>query len=300
MPDSIVVTGSDAKYFRFAADTLRSLLALGLEREARLALLDFGLTDEQRGWASARGIAVQPVGWDIALGSSRDAELAKMGDGYKAMTARPFLPAYFPDAAVVQWIDADAWVQSAEGVRGPLAAAKRYGFAVVPELHRGYAHLYSGGEATADMHRDAAAKSFGDGVAAALARNPILNSGLFAGRADSPVWAKWREFATMGMARHVSKYTEQIALNLACYATLGRSDSDTVQFLPPEYNFCCGLALPKIDRASRAVLDPKFPHAPVHVVHLVGMTERRAYACADGGTVETSLIYSELRGPLPA
>jgi hypothetical protein len=300
MSDSVVVTGSDAKYFRFAADTLRSLLALGLEREARLALLDFGLAEDQREWARARGVAVVAVGWDIPLGPSRDAELAKMGDGYKAMTARPFLPAYFPDAAAIQWIDADAWVQSAEGVRGPLAAAKRYGFAVVPELHRAYAHLYSGGEKTANMHRDAAAKSFGPGVAEALARNPILNSGLFAGRSDSPVWSKWREFAAAGMARHVSKYTEQIALNLACYATLGRSDSDTVQFLPPEYNFCCGLALPMIERETRAVLDPKYPHAPVHVVHLVGMTERRAYPCPAGGTLETSLVYSDLRGPIPA
>jgi hypothetical protein len=299
MSDSVVVTGSDAKYFRFAADTLRSLLALGLEREARLALLDFGLADDQRAWAEARGIEVLPVGWNIALGQSRDPELAGMGDGYKAMTARPFLPAYFPDAAVVQWIDADAWVQNPEGVRGPLAAAKRYGFAVVPELHRAYAHLYSGGERTAAMHREAAAKSFGAGVAEALARNPILNSGLFAGRADSPVWVKWREFATLGMARHASKYTEQIALNLACYATLGRSDSDTVQFLPPEYNYCCGLALPMIDRETRAVLDPKYPHAPVHVVHLVGMTERRAYLDPAGGAHETSLIYSDLRGPVP-
>ncbi|MFM7347736.1 MAG: hypothetical protein ACKO1J_20485 [Tagaea sp.] len=300
MSESVVVTGADAKYFRFAADALRSLLALGLEREARLALLDFGLAEDQRGWAAARGIAVVPVGWDVALGPSRDPEIAKMGDGYKAMTARPFLPNYFPQATAIQWIDADAWVQSAEGVRGPLAAARRYGFAVVPELHRAYAHLYSGGAATAAMHRDAAAKSFGAGVADALARNPILNSGLFAGRADSPVWGKWREFAAAGMARHVSKYTEQIALNLACYATLGRSDGDAVQFLPPEYNYCCGLALPAIDRETRAVVDPKFPHAPVHVVHLVGMTERRAYVCPSGGTIETSLIYSELRGPFPA
>jgi hypothetical protein len=298
MLDSVVVTGSDAKYFRYAADTLRSLLALGIEREARLALLDFGLADDQRDWATARKIEVVRVGWDIALGASRDPELAKMGDGYKAMTARPFLPAYFPDAAAIQWIDADAWVQSVEGVRVPLEAAKRYGFAVVPELHRAYAHLYSGGEKTADMHREAAAKSFGDGVAQVLSRNPILNSGLFAGRADSPVWSKWREFATLGMARHVSKYTEQIALNLACYATLGSSDSDAVQFLPAEYNYCCGLALPKIDRDTRAVLDPKFPHAPVHVVHLVGMTARREFACPTGGTFETSLIYSDLRGPI--
>jgi hypothetical protein len=299
MSDSVVVTGSDAKYFRFAADTLRSLLALGLEREARLALLDFGLAEAQREWARAKGIAVVPVGWDIALGSSRDAELAKMGDGYKAMTARPLLPKYFPDATAIQWIDADAWVQLAEGVRGPLAAATRDGFAVVPELHRAYAHLYSGGEKTAAMHRDAAAKSFGAGVADALARNPILNSGLFAGRADSPVWAKWCSFAAAGMAKHVSKYTEQIALNLACYATLGRSDGDAVQFLPPEYNFCCGLALPMLDRETRAVLDPKFPHAPVHVVHLVGKTERRNYRCSDGGTLETSLIRAELRGAVP-
>ncbi|MFN8760679.1 MAG: hypothetical protein ACK5XA_17945 [Tagaea sp.] len=296
MVDSVVVTGSDAKYFPFAADTLRSLLALGLAREVRLALLDFGLAEDQRAWAAARGVSVVPVGWDIALGPARDPEIAKMGDGYKAMTARPFLPAYFPDAAIIQWIDADAWVQTVEGVRGPLAAARRYGFAVVPELHRAYAHLYSGGEGTAAMHRNAAAKSFGAGVADALARNPILNSGLFAGRADSPVWPKWREFAAAGMARHANKYTEQIALNLACYAALGRSDGEAVQLLPPEYNHCCGLALPMLERETRRVLDPKFPHAPVHVVHLVGMTGKRAYRCSDGGTLETALVRAELIG----
>jgi hypothetical protein len=294
MADSVIVTGSDAKYFRYARDTLRSLQALRLGGVA-LAILDFGLDGEQCEWLAAEKIVRVPVGWDIQPGN-KDAEVARMGDGYRAMTSRPFLPRYFPQANVIQWIDADAWVQSAEGVTVPMEAARRYGFAIVPELHRAYAHLYSGGQATQAMHRNAAAASFGEGIASVLAANPVLNSGLFAGRRDSPVWAKWQEFATAGISNAANKYTEQIALNLACYTVLGRSDSDSVQFLPPEYNFCCGLALPMIDREAKLVLDPKYPHDPVHVVHLVGMNQRREFATPDGGKIETSLLYSELRG----
>jgi len=295
--DAVLATGADAKYFRFARDTVRSALAAGLDRVLRLAVLDFGLEAGQRAWLAARNVAVVPVGWDIALGASRDPELAKMGDGYKAMTARPFLARHFPDAEILAWIDADAWVQNAQGVLGTIEAARRYGFALVPELHRAYAHNYSGGAARQPFHREAALGSFGPGIADTLAGVPVLNSGLFAGRSTSPVWAKWREFATLGMARHANKYTEQIALNLACYAVLGDSAGDAVQFLPPEYNYCCGLALPALDRKTRLVLDPKYPHEPVHVVHLVGMAGRRAYACPGDGTLETSLVYSELRGP---
>jgi hypothetical protein len=294
MVDSVVVTGSDAKYFRYARDTLRSLQALRLGGIG-LALLDFGLDAEQCAWLAAERIVRVPVGWDIQPGN-RDGEVQRMGDGYKAMTSRPFLPRYFPDAKVIQWIDADAWVQSPEGVTVPMEAARRHGFAIVPELHRAYAHLYSGGQATQAMHRNATLASFGEGIANVLAANPILNSGLFAGRHDSPVWAKWQEFAAAGIANSANKYTEQIALNLACYTVLGRSDADTVQFLPPEYNFCCGLALPKLDRDGKQVLDPKYPHDPVHVVHLVGMNQRREFATPDGGTVETSLVYSDLHG----
>ena len=56
------------------------------------------------------------------------------------MTARPFLPRYFPDHDVYLWIDADCWVQQWDAIALFLRGAQRRPIAVAPEIHRAMRH----------------------------------------------------------------------------------------------------------------------------------------------------------------
>ena len=64
----------------------------------------------------------------------------KLKDGYKALTARPFLPRYFPGFDLYFWIDADCWVQQGDAIALFLAAARTGALAVAPEIHRSMRH----------------------------------------------------------------------------------------------------------------------------------------------------------------
>ena len=76
-----------------------------------LGVLDCGLTEEQRAWCRAQGAILVVPQWDFDF-PGRD----KLKDGYKALTARPFLPRYFPGFELYFWIDADCWVQQGDAI----------------------------------------------------------------------------------------------------------------------------------------------------------------------------------------
>ena len=78
----------------------------------------------------------------------------KLKDGYKALTARPFLPRYFPGFELYFWIDADCWVQQGDAIALFLAAARTGALAVAPEIHRSMRHYHHAwGEFSDDQRR---------------------------------------------------------------------------------------------------------------------------------------------------
>ena len=77
-----------------------------------LGILDCGLTEEQRAWFAGAGRDSS----SCRSGTSTFPARAKLKDGYKALTARPFLPRYFPGFDLYLWIDADCWVQQGDAM----------------------------------------------------------------------------------------------------------------------------------------------------------------------------------------
>src|SRR5919198_7048 len=80
---SIAITGGDAGYFDLIKDCFGSLRATPEGRSLALGVLDCGLTNEQRTWCRAQGADVVVPDWDFEF-PGRD----RLGDGYKALTAR--------------------------------------------------------------------------------------------------------------------------------------------------------------------------------------------------------------------
>ena len=87
-------------------------------------------------------------------------------NGYKALTARPFLPRYFSPASILYfWIDADCWVQQGDAIALFLAAARTGALAVAPEIHRSFRHYRHAWDEFAAVCGKAYEASFDEDVA---------------------------------------------------------------------------------------------------------------------------------------
>ncbi len=84
---AIAITGGDAGYFDLMRECIGSLRATPEGRALALGILDCGLTAEQRAWCRAQGAVLVEPQWDFDF-PGRDT----LKDGYKALTARPYLP----------------------------------------------------------------------------------------------------------------------------------------------------------------------------------------------------------------
>ena len=162
---AIAITGGDAAYFDLMRDCVGSLRATSEGRALALGILDCGLTDAQRDWCRGQGATLVVPRWDFDF-PGRDA----LKDGYKALTARPFLPRYFPGFDLYLWIDGDCWVQQGDALELFLAAARTGKLAVAPEIHRSMRHYKHAWHEFSSINGAAYASAFGKDVADRLIR----------------------------------------------------------------------------------------------------------------------------------
>ena len=88
-------------------------------------------------------------------------------------------------------------------------------------------------------------------------------------------------------------FIEQIALNYVIFA-----EGLPVNLLPAYCNWMPGDAAPAFDPARGLFVEPYAPYEPIGVMHLAGADQKThifRIRTLDGGTVETSLRYSESR-----
>jgi len=287
IPGLIIVTGADSGYFPLLSDTVASVR--GLSHTVPIGVLDLGLAPEQRAAIEAeRAVIVRP-GWDVEF-PGRD----RMPETFKAQVARPFLPRHFPGYDLYLWIDADAWLQDWRAITLYCAAASRGSLAIAPEIDRAYKRHYKrpkflGLSLQWKLYREA----FGWRAADRLGRNPMLNCGVFALRADAPHWEAWRRLIAQVLRRTRFFYAEQIALNYGVFA-----EDLPVELLPAYCNWLAGDAAPGFDPERGLFVEPYMPHEPIGVMHLAGPEQKTQVFrldTLDGGTVETSLRYSATR-----
>jgi hypothetical protein len=292
-----VVSAADAPYFPLLKGLVLSLRRGPLASGLGLSILDLGLEPDQAAWLTAQGARLVVPGWDVEF-AGRDA----VPSHYRAMSARPHLPRYFPGWDVYLWIDSDAWVQDDSVLAWFIRGAQGGKLAIVPEFDRGYWTMYKPPKLWG-QNQQTFAWAFDLRTGYRLGRNPVLNVGVFALRGDAPHWNRWAETHRRILRRRRRKpphldnpfhffLSEQTALN---YVVFGEKLPAT--FLPAIGNWFCSKGDPMYDRERGMLVEPHEPHAPLGVVHLAGkgMKDRVwTLPTLQGDAVTCRLTYGEV------
>jgi hypothetical protein len=183
------------------------------------------------------------------------------------MLCRPYLDEIVRGYETIVWLDADAWAQQPTAVLALVEEARRHGLAAVPEVDRGYFKFTEGPQAWA-IEADGVRHLFGEAVAQRMAHVPVINSGVWAARAQSPLWAAWRRYLQEGLARvavvdDLSRSGEQGAFNVAI-----RLGGIPVRRFPATYNWLACLALPAWHAGRSMLVDPNPPHDAIRILHV--------------------------------
>jgi hypothetical protein len=262
---TIAITGGDAGYFDLMKDCIGSLRATPEGRALSLGVLDCGLTEEQRAWCRAQGATLVVPQWDFEF-PGRD----RLQDGYKALTARPFLPRYFPGFELYFWIDADCWVQQGDAIDLFLAAARTGALAVAPEIHRSMRHYHHAWREFSAVCGAAYEACFDKATAERLIRYPMINAGVFALEADAPHWSGWATIYGEALQRSTD-LTDQLALNVLVYDKGFRHEP-----LPSRCNWPVHHATPAWDAERKLFVEPAMPYDPLGILHMTIYTKKLA------------------------
>jgi hypothetical protein len=262
---TIAITGGDAGYFDLIKDCVGSLRATDEGRALALGILDCGLTEEQRAWCRAQGATLVVPQWDFDF-PGRD----KLKDGYKALTARPFLPRYFPGFELYLWIDGDCWVQQGDAISLFLRAACTGALAVAPEIHRSMRHYRHAWGEFSSINGAAYESCFDRATADRLIRYPMINAGVFALAADASHWAGWADLMADALQRSTDM-TDQVTLNVLVY-----DKGFACEPLPSRCNWPVHHATPAWDADRALFVEPAMPYDPLGILHLTIYTKRLA------------------------
>jgi hypothetical protein len=183
------------------------------------------------------------------------------------MSARPFLPKYFPGYDIYLWLDADTWVQEKYAVKWFFQAAKHGRLGIVPQVDRSYAHP----DRVLNWRAQRLFMYYGDEAVSLLARRPYYNSGGFSLLADAPHWNSWARYLKRGLEACPKLVTDQTALNYAIW-----KDDLSVHPLPALCNWCCHLAVPRVSIITRKLCEPHIPNRPIGLVHMTAGTKDSA------------------------
>lgn len=264
-----IVCASDGKAIGLTLGLIMSLRdGLGDqvgEHSLPVTVLDLGLERADRDRLEQLGARVIEIGWDIQVPAGTGDGI---GDYFKAMTARPFLPRYVPNAEIVVWLDVDTWLQDPAALGRLVAGARSGVLAIATEPERTkLLTVPDGRKMTAATWRAFTYSSVGLEFedCKRLAEKPLVNSGVFAMRADAPHWAAWAETLERALTHDVNFFIEQTSLNIILHR-----DGFGFHRLSPLDNWVPTIVEPLWDAERRMLVEPEPPYRPIGILHLAG------------------------------
>jgi hypothetical protein len=271
---SIIVTAGDSGYWPYLSGLLNSIDKRRRATNTAVGILDVGLSSEQLNRLKLYGAVVVAPGWDYDISNFEKPPPSF----YRAMTARPHLPSYFPGYDNYAWIDADCWVQDWRAVRTLISEAQRWGCSLVPEMDRSYGVFLGSGGPFSDWAHSCLVECCGEEVAGNLAPWPLINSGVFAAAHESPIWQAWsnRLGAVLARIRNAFFFAEQTALNVCI-----RGEGTAAALLPARYNWMCNRAFPLLSTDGKTFLEPNPPYEALGIVHMAAGTRSGIFPLYD-------------------
>lgn len=277
-PDTLIVTGFDAQHFDLAQDFADSFRQAYQERH-RLAAVIYGAVSPPAALTTRFDQIFRVTEEGPAFDSTRGFFMA-----YSGLKAR--LRDIFPGYAGYCWIDADCWFQGDESLPRILAGVPGFDLCIHPEFDVHYLNFPTPSERTLHIYRTNEAAN----LSAMPLRMPMVNSGVFAMRTDSRVWALWDAELTRLRQRHEHGeavfFCDQIPLHKLVY--LNQLRIYPLRAIDNWQTYAC---LPMIHRETRCLRVPTPPHEKIGVMHLAGRSKHQ-HLQIDGQTL--TLRYRDM------
>jgi hypothetical protein len=287
----IMATAADARFFDWAQGMIQSVRDKPQGRTISIGLFDLGCTDDQLAWLSQQVNFICEPQWDYSFPPT-----AKIPAHFRGFLVKPFLRRYFPGFDTYMWIDADTWVQDWNAIDLYRRGAENRGLAVVPEFARGNSPRFGDREKLLKELSDWYGSHYGPVIGRLLAGYPMLNTGVFALRADAPHWELWDQCMRSGLKVSCSNLADQLAMNMVVYQ---RGLLERTELLPAWCNWMCHDGLPAWDAGRRLLVEPYLPHTPIGVLHLSGKKLLEAELQTTAGRQETVSLRYIARPELP-
>ena len=277
----LVVTAADGNQAGLLRHMLATLHAQPEGRDLAVACLDLGLSRGDIVRLGRQGVRV--------LAPSHQFDVPPHPAWQDAYLAQPFLRTLLPGWDVYLWIDADIWFQDGRAIAAFLDGAAKTGFAIVTEREPGY--RYQGwlqGWMTKHFVR-----GFGLVPGLWLSTRPHLNSGLYALRADAPLWEPWRAEYAAAIARSGDASPHgQFAINRLVHGRLPFAARVPATLLGAWANWICDRGIPMWNDETHAFCEPLAPYRTISALHLAGPGKRAAYRVrrTGGGAFLTRIL----------
>ena len=257
---TVLISGCDANYFALLRELLTSIEPHRRARGFALAIMDYGLTDEQVTWLREHSAEVVKPSWRLEISHAPSDKRGLI------FSSRLFFPDELPGYDVYFWIDSDAWLQTPETLDVFAEGALEHGAAVVCEHHPSY-RFHPRLKFRNVKHF---IRGYGFSTGVWLERQPHINMGVFAIRRDAPHWLHWRKRLVDAATRsgRIAPH-DQFAFNQIVY-----QDKVPTLILPPELNWIPDRGPPAWDSAKRLLVTPDKAHRPLGIVHLAGDTAK--------------------------
>jgi len=268
MKKNVIVSLADSNYFNLLNELVDSIKSFEESKNIAICILDAGLDENQKKILSKKVDDIKYAEWHIKIPKYKT--LGK--EWLKSMTARVYLPNYFPNYENFIWIDSDAWVNDWNAIELLIKASENNKIGITQSIAPGYCDIgkvkwlvSAFAYVKTQNYKHAKKSGFSENICRKIAFAPHINSGVFSLRKESPIWKIWQEILEISLRKGVVFASEQIALNIAVY-----HKKISAEFLPISCNWIANNLLPKFDELSNKFVEPNLPNNKIGIIHLAG------------------------------
>ena len=281
---------SDSNFFPHLIGLILSIREKPESEQVDISIFDLGLTASQKTWLNNYVTNIVTPDWGLP-------PVPGMPAPFKGLFATPRTPALIPNYEIYVHIDSDAWVQDWAAVELLIEGAKRSNLAIVPELERSFCSNYHYANGYRRFAWDCFNQCRGPEAAEKFINYPILNSGVFSMRADSPYWGLWMSNLEKTLEFTPNFMMNQTALNVAVFERITGDRPSDVELLPITCNWTCYIGLPFYSKDQACLVEPYLPHQKIGILHRNSEDFRRqgtfTVRTCEGDTVKMNLKYRE-------